>query len=79
VRVDVTEAGFAPFWQNDTGVWKPLPFFTARKIENNLALAKQNNQEGKSLPVTFQPRSGLGVFARQGKATFRNIRVEPLP
>jgi predicted Ser/Thr protein kinase len=79
MKVEVTGAGIAAYWQNDGGEWVPVRLLPSKEIETLLRRAKSTAPERSNLPVDYQPRSGLGIYVREGKASIRNIRLEPLP
>jgi serine/threonine protein kinase len=79
MKVEVTGAGIASFWLNDSGEWVALRLLSAKEIETLLTRHQAITRERSNLPVDYQPRSGLGVYVWHGKASFRNVRLEPLP
>jgi hypothetical protein len=80
IKVQVTPDGIAASWyDDDRNQWQPLPLLAAKQIEHSLRLGRSITPEGSSLPVDFQPRAGLGVYVRDGQASFQKIRLHPLP
>jgi serine/threonine-protein kinase len=80
MMLQITGDGIAASWYSgEKGKWELLRYLSGAEIEHYLKVPKAGIPEGSSVPVDFRPRAGLGIFVRNGKASFRNIRLDPLP
>jgi hypothetical protein len=85
--VEVRPDHVVPFWWDEkTKKLAPLgQGLTAEGLQfvtKSLQQQADNLKDVPSAPRTiepFQPRSGLGLCAFRGKASFRNVVIEPLP
>lgn len=80
LAVEVRPSGFKLFWEND-----PPVSFSQRKILEIFDKGKKARVGLRMVPILpelqpeFSPRDALGLFVQHGRASFRNVRVDPLP
>ncbi len=76
--VEVTLQGVEASWEMEPGQLEPIDSRSAEKMSEALSDLEISIQQMRDVPTDFLPRSGLGLFAKGGKASFRNVSVEPL-
>ena len=80
IRLDVTPEGIRVVGP-EKGSDKPLTVALKKLLDNQRMMTSIANTppELATLPVEFRPRSGIGLIVMRGEASFRNVRLEPLP
>ncbi len=76
--VVVTPEGIEASWEKAPGDIEHIRRLSAKQVSEALSDLELSIQEMRDVPTDFRPRSGIGLFVKGGKASFRNVTVEPL-
>jgi serine/threonine protein kinase len=76
LAVEVTPGAVRVFWE---GQLIPNGEISVDRLNQQVnMLYKQTRRDIPGTPFTFAPRGALGLLVNRGKASFRNVAVEPL-
>jgi hypothetical protein len=79
LAVEVTPEGIETRWADPDGVLRPAEEVTADRLKMHLGLMQAHRTWSAAPPADHSPRSGIGLYVFSGKASFRNLVVQPLP
>jgi serine/threonine-protein kinase len=79
LRVKVTRTGVEVFWRDENGKFDRFSTVSVKELERSFRLLKRAEPGMAAISTAFRPRSGLGLYIYRGQASFRHIKVEPLP
>jgi len=78
LQIVVTPEGIEAMWEKEPGALERVGFRPAKQMEKALAVLGLSILDLRDVPTDFRPRSGLGLYVSGGKASFRNVTVQPL-
>jgi hypothetical protein len=76
--VDITPEAVSLWWGPDDRDLLQIASRPKAALESLLLDSVQIRPEMATVPTTFAPRAGLGLFVHKGKAAFRRIVVKPM-
>jgi serine/threonine-protein kinase len=79
LAVEVRPEGVKALWSPEGGALEEVTSATAQELEDYVAMRKRNQPRLADVPTGFLTRSGLGLYVRGGRLSFRRVKLEPLP
>jgi hypothetical protein len=78
LQVTVTPEGVEAAWEREPGKLEPIASVSAARLREALDDLSRSIQELRDVPTDYHPQFGLGLYVLGGKASFRNVTLEPL-
>jgi hypothetical protein len=79
LAVEVTPQGVTTYWADPGGVPRPAEEVTAAQLNIDLRRMKALRPWSAAPPADHRPSTGIGLYVYNGRASFRNLVVQPLP